>query len=165
MQNHELILLIVFICILLIPLLLCIIGNFKNKIIIFYNYNDLILTFVTVVFPFLYYYTFFFMFQNKVINILFLIVEFILFIFLYRITYICNKKNVFITICTLYTKLFLSFLFFFYILQLVVSNKKKNSKYSSRLPELLMTATVIPAMTKFIQNHNNENIKRAEYEI
>lgn len=166
MANSNIIFVIVLFCFIVTPLIVCIVGNFKNKITIFDSYNDLILTFVIVVFPFLYYYTFFFMFHNKVVNILFLIIESALLFILWKTTYYCNHKNFFLTVCALYTKLFLSFLFFFYLLQIANSANKKNSNNSSKLTDFLMTIIVLPTITSFVRNRNNINmIRKVEDEI
>lgn len=156
MQNSEIMIFLTIISILLIPVLVCVVGYFKNKAIIFYNYNDLMLTFAVAAFPFLYYSLFFFAIQSKIVFILFLIIELILLILLGKITY-DNNKNLLMMFCVLYTKLILSFLFIFHLLQIM--NSKRHSKSREGLFDLFITVIITPILLKLVQNHDNKAIR------
>lgn len=154
MLNTETIIVLI-IGILFLTFLLCIIKGLQGKITLFDSYTDLILTFIIVIFPFLYYYIFFFIFQKSVVNITFAIIELILLFILSRVTYKSNDRNVFITLCVMFSKLILSFIFVFYLYQLF--NNKKN-KSSNNISNVFASIIVTPMLTKFVKNREYKNI-------
>ena len=146
------------ISILLIPLIICLIGHIKGRVTIFYNYKDLILTFLVAFLPFSYFYISFFIINHPILKIFFLITEIILLCILYRITYISNNRSIFMTLCIMYTKLIMSFIFVFYILQIIVSSKRQKQNFGSQLSAFLVSVVIAPIITKYVLYTDYKNI-------
>ncbi len=150
MLNINSIIIILTVAILIIIFITSFIKGLQGKIVLFNSYTDLFLSFLIVTFPFLCYYIFFFMFQNKVVNIIFSIIELFLLIILFKLTHNSNKHNILTTICVLYSKLILSFIFVFYLIQILNNKMLKHRKIN--ILDLLTSTLIVPLITKLVKN-------------
>ena len=102
-----------------------IIKSIQDRLVIFSDKRDLILTFLFALLSFSYIYSNILFPESYILKIIIILTELYLFLIILKNTYIENNNKIFDTILAVYTKLLLSFICIFYIFG-NENNKKDN---------------------------------------
>lgn len=136
---------------LLLPIVIGIVLGWQNRIVIFNNYDDLGLTFLSFILPIPAFLIYGYFGQSKVTLYFFIILELLLFLYLIYKSFIDNKKNIFFTILALYTKFPISFLYLINLMSVIDGQINKNRKNKSVL-SIVFFAILTPILTKLVKN-------------
>lgn len=138
---------------LIIPVIIGIIDGLKNKIVVFRNYDDLWLVFLTILLPFIFVFAYAALESNTVI-IAGCIAEVLLLGKIIHRTYEDNNKNISLTILALYTKLPLSTLFIFQVISYLSNLSKPFYKRTTSLTNLISIICLTPLIMRLVKNKN-----------
>jgi len=133
------------IIVLLLPLIIGIICGWQEKIVVFRDYNDLFMVFITIILPI----PLFFLYSlaaSKIMLAVCIFIEIFLIIEVICRTYQNNQGVIIYTFLSLYTKIPLSVLFIFSLLKLLEHFSKPESKRNegfSFIPLLILTPLIL----------------------
>lgn len=141
----------IFIILLIVPLIFGIILGLKNKIVVFRNYDDLWIVFLSIIIPFVFFFVYAAL-PSRIVIISGCITEILLLVnILYR-TFEDNDRNILKTILALYTKLPLSFLFIFQFVSYLENISKPAYKRSNGLVNIISILCLTPLILKLVKN-------------
>lgn len=131
----------------------CILG-YKQKITVFRNYNDLFLTFLLLLLPIVLSYIFLFVgFSDSPVTKYFIIaIELILFIYIVIQT-VKDNENLFYSFISLITKIFLSILFVFNLINFITpTGKTAKDRAGSRQIGFIFLLALAPIVFMLVKN-------------
>lgn len=135
---------------LLIPLILGIVLGWTNKIVVFRNYEDLGLTFLSFLVPIFAYFLYSALGESQITAYFFIFVEIVLLSYLFFRSFIDNQKNIFSTILAIYTKFPLSFLYLVNLFNAINSLFNKEKKYKSPI-SIFLFVILTSIMVKLVK--------------
>ncbi len=136
---------------LLFPIIIGIVLGWQKRIVIFNNYDDLGLTFLSFIIPFPAFLIYGYLGQSKITLYFFLTLELILVLYLIYRSFIDNQKNIFYTFLALYTKFPISFIYLLNLLS-VLDNLLNKNKRNKSLLSVIFLFVLTPILTKLIKN-------------
>lgn len=136
---------------LLLPIIIGVVLGWQKRVVIFNNYDDLGLTFLTFIIPFPAFLIYSYLGQSKITFYFFLTLELILVFYLVYKSFIDNKRNIFFTILALYTKFPISFIYLINLLT-VLDNLFNKNKRNKTLLSVVFLFVLTPILTKLVKN-------------
>ncbi|MBO5434820.1 hypothetical protein J6A31_03225 [bacterium] len=138
---------------LLIPFISGIVCGLQNKIVVFRNYDDLWLAFLTVCAPIL-------MFcgyvatESKILGVVFVLLELLLVSYTIHRTYIDNGRNIGSTLLALYTKIPLCGLFILQLLSYLNNQTKPAHQRTHAITTLISIILLVPLIIRLVKHKN-----------
>lgn len=136
---------------LIIPIVFGIINGLKGKIVVFRSYDDLWLVFLAVIVPI----ALFFIcaaLQSVTMTVASCIAEVVILSTIAHRTYIDNRRNIFLTLLALYTKLPLSGLFILQFISYLYNLSKPLYRRTTGIATLVSIICLAPLIHRLIKN-------------